>query len=220
MAADSDSTEQVEAAETPLPAGAVRALSAVIGLLEPLTAEQRTKVLRGAMAYLGIAGDDTFSGSTFSASGSRRTTESQPASPTFSEDRTQSPKDFLRDKQPFTDIDRVACLAYYLAHYRDTPHFKTLDISKLNTEAAQIKLSNPTYTVDNAARAGLLVPAAKGTKQISTMGELYVQALPDREAAKSVLANTRTRRRGKKSRGSTGGEVGSTSDVEEHEGDN
>src|SRR5579863_777343 len=60
----------------------------------------------------------------------------------FSEDRSISPKEFLRQKQPRTDVERVACLAYYLTHYRDTPYFKTLDISQLNTEAAQIKFAN------------------------------------------------------------------------------
>jgi len=46
-----------------------------------------------------------------------------------------SPKDFLLEKQPRTDVERIACLAYYLTHYRATPHFKTIDLSILNTEA-------------------------------------------------------------------------------------
>src|SRR6266851_5769825 len=29
------------------------------------------------------------------------------------------PKGFLFQKQPHTDIERVACLAYFLTHYRD-----------------------------------------------------------------------------------------------------
>ena len=48
----------------------------------------------------------------------------------------ESPKDFLFRKEPNTDVERVACLAYYLTHRRGTNHFKTIDISKLNTEAA------------------------------------------------------------------------------------
>ena len=34
-----------------------------------------------------------------------------------------SPKDFLMEKAPNTDVERIACLAYYLTHYRSTPHF-------------------------------------------------------------------------------------------------
>ena len=116
----------------------------------------------------------------------------------FGDRATISPKNFLHEKQPKTGIERVACLAYYLAHYRDTPHFKTVDISKLNTEAAQLKFSNPTYTVVNAANTGLLTPAGKGAKQISAIGERFVDALPDRDDAKAVLASMRPRRRRKK----------------------
>jgi hypothetical protein len=112
----------------------------------------------------------------------------------FSESAELSPKDFLLRKKPQTDVERVACLAYYLAHYRDTPYFKTIDISLLNTEAAQVKFSNAAYAVVNATNAGLLVPAGKGSKQLSAQGERYVEALPDRAAAKEILANLRTRR--------------------------
>jgi hypothetical protein len=73
-----------------------------------------------------------------------------------------------------------------------------LELSKLNTEAAQLKFSNAAYTVDNAAKAGLLVPASKGAKQISSLGERYVQALPDREAAKVVMADARPRKKQKR----------------------
>jgi hypothetical protein len=113
----------------------------------------------------------------------------------FSEDRTISPKQFMFQKQPKTDIEKVICLAYYLTHYRDTPHFKTLDISKLNTEAAQIKFSNPAVAVDNATKAHLLVPATKGNKQISSLGEQFVLVLPDRDRAREVLSQHRPRKR-------------------------
>lgn len=110
-----------------------------------------------------------------------------------------SPKDFLYQKQPDTDAERVACLAYYLSHFRATPHFKTVDISKLNTEAAQIKFSNPSHAVWNATRSELLVPASKGMKQLSAYGERYVDALPDRAAVKEAMSSRRPRRPRKKS---------------------
>lgn len=105
-----------------------------------------------------------------------------------------SPKQFLFEKRPQTDIERVTCLAFYATHYREMQHFKTLDLSKLNTEAAQIKLSNPNAAVDNAAQAGLLVQSGQGRKQISSLGEVYVQALPDRIAAKEAIAKARPRK--------------------------
>ena len=124
----------------------------------------------------------------------------------FSEDRTLTPKAFMMDKRPTTDVDRVTCLAYYLTHYRDTAEFKTVDLSKLNTEAAQVKLSNPAMAVDNAVKARLLVQASKGNKMISANGELYVQALPDREAARAAISHARPRRR-RRQRGLSGDEA-------------
>ena len=117
--------------------------------------------------------------------------------PQFSSSEGPTPKEFLLQKRPNTNIERVACLAYYLAHYRDTPQFKTIDVNKLNTEAAQTKLSNPSYAVNDAVRAGYLAAAAKGMKQLSAQGEQYVDALPDRDAAKEVRPQTSKRSRRK-----------------------
>jgi hypothetical protein len=117
----------------------------------------------------------------------------------FSESRDISPKEFVLQKAPRTDVERVACLAFYLTHYRNLPHFKTIDISKLNTEAAQSKLSNAAVAVDNATKMGYLVPATKGAKQISAPGEVFVQALPDREAAKAAMVKIKPRRKSRKS---------------------
>ena len=87
--------------------------------------------------------------------------------PKFSADMAPSPKQFLMEKDSHTDVERVACLAYYLQQYRDQPNFSTLDISKLNTDAAQRKFANAAWSVTNAIKMGYLVPADRGTKQLS-----------------------------------------------------
>lgn len=121
--------------------------------------------------------------------------------PKFSSSEELTPKEFLFEKKPQTKVERVACLAHYLAHYRDVQKFKAIDISKLNTEAAQTKLSNVSYTVRDAVSSGYLVPAEKGMKQLSAQGEKYVEALPDRDAAREVMLGKPKRSR-KKSRAS------------------
>lgn len=167
------------------------ALTQVVALLKRLDQEGRVRLFRTAAAFFEIPlGGVTSKISGFTTSPSKAIDSSN-----FSEDRSTTPKQFLFDKKPFTDTDRVVCLAYYLTHYRGTPHFKTLDISKLNTDAAQIKFSNAADAVENATKAGLLVPATKGLKQISAPGELYVQALPDRSAARDAIANARRKRK-------------------------
>jgi hypothetical protein len=112
----------------------------------------------------------------------------------FSDRQELSPKEFLLAKEPRTDVERVAVLAFYLTHYRGMHHFKTIDISALNTEAAQTKFSNAALSVNNATLAGFIVPATKGFKQLSALGEQYVQVLPDRDAAKAVRERMKRKR--------------------------
>lgn len=163
-------------------------LTLIVSALKTLDIEAQKRTLRAVATFLGIS----------ELKESISVTNNSQNDISFSENRDMSPKEFMREKLPKTDIERIACLAYYLTHYRDTPHFKTLDLSNLNTEAAQPKLSNAAFAVVNATNSGLLVQAVKGSKQISSAGELFVQALPDREAAKASLDNMRTKRRSKK----------------------
>ena len=175
----------------------IDAFNTIFNALKSLDEEAQARTLQAIITFLNIS----LKSIAKNYNSSEQYSEQQKASNnvSFSENRNISPKEFLRDKAPATDTERIACLAYYLTHYREQPHFKTLDLSSLNTEAAQPKMSNPTVAVDNATKAGLLVQAGKGNKQISAPGELFVQALPDRDAAKATISNMRTKRRAKKS---------------------
>jgi hypothetical protein len=182
------------------------ALQAIIAALRNLDQEARYRILESSATFLGISpvlsrGRDILGGpSTTGVAGPSR------SSPTFrapfSEDTSMSVKDFMMEKAPKTDVERVACLAYYLTHYKATPHFKTLDISQLNTDAAQPKFSNTGYSVNNALKLGYIVSSTKGQRQLSALGERFVQALPDRNAAKEALLSLRRRNRGKRKRSS------------------
>jgi len=175
----------------------MEAFQKIVAELKDLSTESQKKVLQMVFTLLDI--DYQTQQPSLQKSDSTQQLEPSLGIPSFSEDRSMSPKEFLFQKQPKTDIERVACLAFYLTHYRDTPFFKTFDISKMNTEAAQIKLSNPTVAVDNATRAGYLVPAIKGQKQLSAIGEVFVSSLPDRELAKDAVKNLKPKRKSKSS---------------------
>lgn len=98
-------------------------------------------------------------------------------------------KAFLSQKKPKTDVERVACLAYYYTHHKGTPHYKTPDITSLNKEAAWPAFANTADAVAHATKQNkFLAAAGKGAKQITPRGEAFVEALPDREKAKQALA--------------------------------
>ena len=169
--------------------------------------DSRARVYRTVGAFFGF--DDAHPPTT-SGSGVTTSSRRSPRDPHFSTPEAPSLKDFLFQKAPNTDVERVACLAYYLAHHRDSPRFGTIDISKLNTEAAQVKFSNPSAAISNAIRAGLLTTAAKGERQLTAHGERYVEALPDHASAKQIISRRRPRRARKKSAGNGTGNAGAS----------
>jgi len=176
------------------------ALQTVIAALRGRDRESRRRILDSAATFLDVD-ISAKTAVTFSEATHSSPSAASSRSP-FSEDTSMSPKDFVMEKAPKTDVERIACLAYYLTHYRSTPHFKTIDLSLLNTEAAQPKFANTAYTSNNAVKMGYLAPGLKGQRQLSGMGERFVRALPDRTAAKDVLVSLRRRSRSKRKRDS------------------
>ncbi len=169
------------------------AVQTIITALLPFGQENRLRIIRTAQTFFGF-GESAPTGYSSDRPHEQTGTAARRAL-SFGDRSELPPKEFLFQKQPITDVERVACLAYYLSHFRDVPHFKTVDISKLNTEAAQVKFSNTAYAIANAIRAKLLAPASRGTTQLTAIGERFVDALPDRIAAKEILSNVRTRRK-------------------------
>ena len=167
----------------------------VIQDLLPLDPYNRLRVYRTVGTFFGF--EESFPKVAGNVDG--RVPANTTREPQFSSSEKPTPKEFLLEKRPNTNIDRVACLAYYLAHYRDTRQFKTIDINKLNTEAAQPKLTNPSFTVNDAVKQSILVQAQKrGMKQLSALGEQFVETLPDHDAAKGIKRRMKSRRSRKK----------------------
>ncbi|MDF0494404.1 hypothetical protein P0R27_13940 [Bradyrhizobium yuanmingense] len=111
-----------------------------------------------------------------------------------------SPKQFVGLKKPENNYERVACLAYYLTHNRDTPHFKTSDITKLNTESAH-HFSNAALFVQHATTTYRYLSAAGGgKKQITLLGEAVVEAMPDRAKVAEAIAEHKPARKRKTKR--------------------
>jgi hypothetical protein len=169
-------------------------LQRMISDLTALPEESRKRLIDTVCVFLGLG---NAVGDSVSGPGSQYTTSNRATEFQFSEDDAPPIKQFLTEKNPQTDVERVACLAYYLARYRATPHLKTKDITEINKESAHRPFSNTAFAVDNATKAGYLVPSIKGSKQISAYGERFVEALPDHDAAKEIMAAARAGRRTK-----------------------
>jgi hypothetical protein len=173
--------------------GELDALQTVIAALRGVDPEARQRIFDAAATFLDVRSRGGFSGRRSEAPAEAAVTS--PSYPSFSADTAMSPKEFLFQKQPRTDVERIAALAFYLAHYRDMPQFKTLDLSKLNTEAAQPKFSNAASSANNAVKRGYLVPTTRGQRQLSAAGERFVAALPDRDAARKAMSSGAPKRR-------------------------
>lgn len=165
------------------------ALKVVIETLDPLEANEKQWVLQSAANLWTVA-------VTAAGEGSPRATNAAAAPNAAALTKSaQDPKSFVKAKDPQSETQRVACLAYYLANFRDTHAFKAADISKLNTEAKGPTFNVP-RAVGNAANAKhrYLSTVGKGQKQITSHGEEIVEALPDIEKVKEVEARKTTKR--------------------------
>jgi hypothetical protein len=168
-------------------------LGVLITALGPLSPESRKRLLHTVATFYDVEALERSDASV--AVERARSPHVAPAKNVFSADRTESAKDFVHEKDPKSETERLVCLAYYLTHYRGQNHFKTIDLTQLNTEAAQVKFSNASATVHNASKQGLIGPAPGGNKQITARGERFVSFLPDRSAALAVLSTRNSKRK-------------------------
>ncbi len=170
-------------------------LRTIIDGLTRLDDESRARVIRTVATFFDLDGRALGATEISSVSESANANSERPPAARFSGRPDMSPKEFLFVKSPRTDIERVACLGFYLTHYQALSEFGTAEISSLNLEGAQPRFANTAQAVKNATARGFLAQASGGRKQLSAFGEQYVQALPDRVAAQAVSDRVVPRKR-------------------------
>ncbi|MBI2635136.1 MAG: hypothetical protein HYW79_01165 [Parcubacteria group bacterium] len=109
--------------------------------------------------------------------------------------------DFVKNKNPKNEYQRVAVIAYYREYKQNRKEFKNAEMSQANTqEARQPKISNITDVVTKARdRYKFLTKGTgKATHQLSTHGADIVNALPDQESVKKLIAGAKSRKPRKK----------------------
>jgi|SRR5438067_8966352 len=105
---------------------------------------------------------------------------------------------FIRLKKPTTDVQRVACLGYYLVQTTGQHGFTSKAISTAHTDSGGSSI-NMTRALDNATRqAKYLSNRGPREKQLTTLGEDVVDALPDQAAVKAIEAAAKAVRGGKR----------------------
>jgi uncharacterized protein (DUF934 family) len=149
-------------------------------VLDGLPPNQRTRLLRAVVAYYEEAPEKA------ARSGEH------PAGPVlFSEDRTMPIHEFVDEKKPKTDATRIACLAYYLSHYRDQKTFGADELFRLNKVSKRWAVANPRLALQAAVRSGLIERAGVDRYAITPAGTLKVSALPDGPRVTNIEVRTR-----------------------------
>ena len=162
-------------------------LRKVIGLLSPLTEDQRKFVFVSAAAWFGDSDKLT----------------TPPLKQDVDTGTPPSLQNFVFSKKTKKDTEAVAVLGYYLAVYRGQELFKTTDIDALNKEAATGQIfGNVTKTVNNAAQRSRFFASVgeKGFKKITPLGRMVVEALPDEEEVKKIVQDHKPRPKKRKAK--------------------
>ena len=177
------------------PDGEVKAMDAAFSTLSDLKPDEKRRVLTWLWEKLEVGGPPPAGVQPPAGTAVAAINASNAAPPAPPGNLTA--KNFLAQKDPKTDAERITCLAYYLTHYKATPRFKTKALAAANVDAAHPKFSNPTVAVMNAAGSKYLSAAGSGDKQITVLGEKLVDALPDRDKV-NALRKPRRRKSKKK----------------------
>jgi len=166
-------------------------LMTVISALSPLAEADRQWVLQSATSrWTSTVSPQKMSGT---IAGVRSLQESEagglhsdPNAEAQSAISKNDPRAFIRIKRPVYDVQRVACLGYF--HMKTTGHrgFSSKGILKLHTDSGGSKINLP-RALDNATRQSKYLSNRNlREKQLTTLGEDVVEALPDQDTVAKV----------------------------------
>lgn len=181
-------------AKAPKRADPVKAMGIVLAALEALEESDRRWVLQSVAAKLNLTIPDGGGGGGSGTGGGAGTGQQR-------RQGNQDAATFLREKKPGTDKQRVAVLAYYLTHFKNTPEFKKVDIEKMNTEARGGSF-NLDDALSNASKpsTNYLSAVGGGKKQLTSFADQIVDALPNQEAVRALEKSEKPGKRRRKNK--------------------
>ncbi|MDE2229765.1 MAG: hypothetical protein KGL11_12095 [Alphaproteobacteria bacterium] len=183
---------------------ATNALVIVVKALDPLPDAEKQWVLQSAASRWSLniqaAGAGAGRPQPGAAAGVIAAVTGAPTADVESAIAKKDARAFIRIKRPITDVQRVACLGYFLVQTTGQHGFSSKDIGKAHTESGGPNI-NMTRALDNATRQSkYLSRRSAKEKQLTTLGEDVVLALPDQQAVKEAEAAEKSRRRGRTKR--------------------
>lgn len=105
------------------------AASAVVKALADLTLEEQQRVLQSAAALYGHSGGQAYINNSTAAGPELPGTQGHVDGPVGNSRKQQSIVEFLREKNPATNGQRLACFAYYREHVeKKGPNFSRADL--------------------------------------------------------------------------------------------
>jgi hypothetical protein len=174
----------------------VKAIPVIIAALKPLNAESRIRVLEFVLKKLGV-----------SLSANAPHTDALPAAPTTPLPANPPPfgvrdiRSFAAEKQPRTVNEKVAVIAYYLAHLAPEGERRDYLISDdIKPYFIQADFALPTaapgMTLTNAKNAGYLNALDRGQYKLNAVGHnLVAHKLPGGEAGETKRASKPARKK-------------------------
>lgn len=181
------------------------AIQTALEVLEPLSDTQRQFAVAMILSRLGMQTSPNGNVMNVGGFGAGATAGSASgavaASTRGGESTAPDVREFLRQKNPLTDLERYLCLAYYLTRHMNMQTFKSKDIVELNGKAGGHDFSNAAVTAGNATQhSKLLSKAGAGKKRITIRGEQLVDALPERTKVKEITKSRAARKRVKRTK--------------------
>jgi len=158
------------------------AIRAITSSLEPFEADARLRILQYATQHLGIsAGAATPPND--SSSGNAESSNAGIQSPKISPPRVVDIRTFRNEKQPKTDMQMAAIVAYYLAELAPSESRKDTitpnDISEYFKQAGHPLPKRPRATLNNARAAGYFETGEEGGFKLNPVGHnLVAHGLP------------------------------------------
>jgi hypothetical protein len=108
-------------------------LNAVIQSLGRLPADSRLRVIKAILSFYELGAEHLEVKRPIESSFAQEPahTPTMSSRPAFSSDTSVSPKQFLIQKQPKTDVEIIACLAYYLTHLYGLAAYRKREFARI-----------------------------------------------------------------------------------------